>query len=143
MEMKERIGRRSGVKAQEQDQIGNNKSAIQRPARRIARLCSGAASEHHEQAVILSAVVPRTPGQIDCEDPRQNARPGMRQNQRQGNQRRNMYGEDAVFLEVFGPMVGTIDCCHVVRVVKEKRENVKDDRPGANTGSDREIRDQQ
>ena len=58
--------------------IGRYKGAAESAAFCLARVRSGTAGEHHEQAVILSAVVPRTPGQIDREYPRKNAQPEMR-----------------------------------------------------------------
>ncbi len=131
------------MEAEKQDQIRSNECSVERTPYRLTRLRSRAAREHHKQAVVLSAVMPGAPGQIDGEDPRQNSNPGMRQHQRQYDQRRDVHGEDSVFVKVFFAMVGAIDRRHVVRVVEKQRQRVKGNRPGTGARSNREVRDQQ
>ena len=58
------------MKPQKQDEVRNDERPIQRTACSLVRSSASAASEHHEQTVILPAVVPGTPGEIEREDPR-------------------------------------------------------------------------
>ncbi len=138
-----RIGGSSGMEAQKKDQVRNNKGTIERAPRGLTRLRSGTAGEHHEQAVILPTVVPRTPGQIGSENPRQNSHPGMRQDQRQHDERRGVHREDAVLLTILGAMVSAVNRRHVVRIVEEECQRVKSHRPGTSARRNREVGNQQ
>jgi len=107
------------MKVQEQDGVGEQKGRVQGAAFAVARLRTGPAREQHEDAVVLSAVMPGAPGKVERENQGnaryQNARPLT-----PAPQQREVHGEDAVLVEIFGAMVGAVNCRHVVRIVKEE-----------------------
>ena len=123
------------MEAQKQDQIRHHESAVQRPPFAGTQLYPRASGEHGEQAIILSAVVPRAPCQINCENPGERAEPGMRYQQREHDQRRDVHREDTILLEIFGAVIGAIQSRHVVRIVEEECEGIECHRPQTRTRS--------
>ena len=63
----------------------------------------------------------------------------MRKQQREEDQPCDMDCEHPVFIEVFLGVIGAVDGRHVVRVVKNQRQRIEDDRPGGNAGLGRKI----
>src|SRR5271155_1824534 len=108
------------MESQKKNQIRSYEAAIECVAFCIARVRASAARKHHEEAVILAAIVPRAPGEIKSENPWKHAQPEMRQGQRQQNHGRRVDREDSIFLKIFLTMVGPVNRGHVVRIVEQE-----------------------
>ena len=100
---------------------------------------SGAAGEHHEQAIVLTAVMPGAPAKIESKYPRQCLAKEMREQKGEKNQAGDMDREHPVFIEIFLGMVGAINRRHVMRVVEDQRQGVETYRPCGDTGVSSEI----
>ena len=122
---KQGIVRGAGQETQKQDQVRNQECRVQGSSAGGGRSCAAAPGEHHEQAVILAAVVPRTPDQVKRENPGNGAEPEVRQNQRQHNEAGDVNRENPVFLKIRRGVIGAINRRHVMGIVEEQGQSVK------------------
>ncbi len=106
------------MEVEKQNGIRQQKGGVQCPAMAVVGLRAGSTREQQEDAVVLAAVVPRTPRQVKRENDGQGPVPHMGYDQRQRDQQGQMNRKDPVFVEVFRAMVGAVDRRHVVRIVK-------------------------
>ena len=90
---------------------------------------AAAPREHQQQPIILTRVVPRAPADVEGEDPRQKAIRRVQQTSRQNQQQRDVQRENLVLFETFARAIGPVNRGHVMRIIEQKRQEIKAHRP--------------
>ena len=85
--------------------------------------------KHHHQSEILSGVMPRTPADVQGENPGKQRIPEMRNQSRQRQQQRNVYRENSVFRELVVRVIRAVNRGHEMRVIEQQRQKIKSKRP--------------
>ena len=121
----QRIARTAGHKTREQHHVGRNKSCVQPSALRGSDLRARLAREHHHQAIVLAGVVPRTPADVEREDPRDEPVRRVQHHGRDDHQQREVQREEFVFFELLARVISAINRRHEMRVIEDDGEQVK------------------
>src|SRR5581483_12082771 len=131
------------MKAEKQNEIRKQKSQVERLPLVLGRSGARTPRKHHEQPIILPAVMPWTQRQVQRENPGQRIHIKMRQHQCQQHQPSDMNGEYAITAEVVGTPISAVQRGHVVRIIEEKGETIKTNGPRHRRRIRREIAEKQ
>ncbi len=127
----QRIAGRAGVKAQHQQDVGRDKRKAKRAAFRFRGRDARAPRKHHQQSEVLPGVVPRTPANVQRENPGKQPVPDVRDDSCYCEQQRHVHRVDPVFLELIARVIRAINRSHEVRIVGEQGEKIKCDAPAS------------